>query len=286
MNSGIILGLGLTPFAIVCLGHEEAEALKKLVNSATMVEGGATLTLSDATALITNDARMPTIPHRAVQKLQGWSVVVDVFHGDSTPIADAIRTAVTAVTPHLYGISAQTNESDSVGMELVWRVMFEFQQDYYAYLRRLAAGTAGTTVPDFNHIIEKVETYRASALCPLPATWYSHIKGLPQDDEERKPRANPLREATGATPRVNPNPDDSLMTRFKDCGHSSIKSMIGNHTVAVPKIAGKEICLAWALRGACSGNCKRKDQHKPYSRDVVAKIHTLMDTCGVPGVAN
>jgi hypothetical protein len=62
--------------------------------------------------------------------------------------------------------------------------------------------------------------------------------------------------------------------------------MIRNHSVTVPKIAGKEICLAWALRGSCSSNCKRKDQHKQYSRDVVSKIHALMDTCGVTGVTN
>jgi hypothetical protein len=285
MNSGLHLGHGLSPFAIICEGHDEVEALKKLVNNASMVEGGATLTLSDAASLTTNDVRLPTVAYIAVQKLEGWSVVVDVFHGPATPIADAIRTAVQQITPHLFRLVHQAAATESIGMEQVWRVMYEFQQDYFAYLRKMAMGTTRGSVPDFAHIVEKVVTHRASALCELPAGWYSKVKGLPST-EATESRTGGLREQSGTTPRVNPSPDTSLMNRFKDCGHASIKSMIGSHGVTVPKIAGKEICLAWALRGSCSSNCKRKDQHKQYSRDVVSKIHALMDTCGVAGVTN
>jgi hypothetical protein len=286
MNQGLTLGQGLTPFAIVCEGHDEVEALKSMVNSAAMVEGGATLTLSDAAALTTNDVCLPTVVYLAVEKLKGWSVVVDVFHGAATPIADSIRTAIERISPHLYRLVHQAAATESIGMELVWRVMYEFQQDYFDFLRKMAAGTTAGDVPDFMDIVRKVETHRASALCELPAGWYSKVKGLPSSRDEPESRTGGLREQTGTAPRVNPSPDSSLMNRFKDCGHASIKSMIGNHSVTVPKISGKEICLAWALRGTCSGNCKRKDQHKQYSRDVVAKIHALMDTCGVAGVTN
>ena len=288
MNSGLTLGLGLTPFAMVCEGHDEVEALKSLVNSASMVEGGATLTLSDAAALTTNDVRMPTVPYLAVQKLQCWSVVVDVFHGEGTTIADNIRTAVQEVCPHIFRIVHRaTEQGTGVGMELVWRIMYEFQQDYFAYLRKMAVGTTGGTVPDFKHIIEKVETSRAAALCTLPATWYTKVKTTPPPEAGREGRpGGGLREQAGLVPRTNPSPDAGLMARFRDCGHASIKSMIGNHNVEYPKVAGKEVCLAWALRGSCSGSCKRKDQHKQYSRDTVAKIHALMDACGVPGVTN
>ena len=286
MNQGLTLGHGLSPFAIVCEGHDEVEALKKLVNSAAMVEGGATLTLSDAASLTTNDIALPTVVYIAVEKLNGWSVVVDTFHGNNTPIADAIRTAVERINPHLFRLVHQAAATESIGMELVWRVMYEFQQDYFAYLRKMAAGTTGGVVPDFSRIVSMVETHRASALCELPAGWYSKVKGLPPTRDDKDTRSSGLREQTGTAPRVNPSPDSSLMTRFKDCGHASIKSMIGNHNVTVPKVGGKEICLAWALRGACSSNCKRKDQHKQCSRDTVSKIHALMDACGVAGVQN
>ena len=59
--------------------------------------------------------------------------------------------------------------------------------------------------------------------------------------------------------------------------------MMEGHKVQVPKIAGKDICLVWALKGKCSRTCKRKAQHKSYPRDVIKDIHELLDTCGVAG---
>jgi hypothetical protein len=37
----------------------------------------------------------------------------------------------------------------------------------------------------------------------------------------------------------------------------------------------------WALKGKCSGTCKRKAMHKSYPRSVVTQVHALLDTCGV-----
>ena len=280
MNNGLTLGHGLTPFAIVCEGHSEVEHLKRVVKSAELVEGGHTLSLSDAQALTTNDICLPTEPFIAVEKLMGWSIVVDVFHGPGTDIAIRIKDVVARICPMLHRIVSQSAPSETVGMEYVWRVMFELQQDYFAFLKHMAAGTTPLVVPSFSRIIDQVESFRASSLCELPSTWYTRAQGSTVPRSERQQGLTP-REQTGTTPRVNPSPDAGLMTRFKDCGHSSIKSMIGDHQVAVPKLGGKEICLSWALRGSCSNNCKRKDQHKQYSRDVVQKIHALMDTCGV-----
>ena len=72
-NDGLILGRGLTPFAIICEGHSEVESIKRLVKSASLVEAGSTLTLSDAASLTMNDVRLPTEVFIAVEKLYGWS---------------------------------------------------------------------------------------------------------------------------------------------------------------------------------------------------------------------
>ena len=279
MNSGLFLGRGLTPFAIICEGHADVESLKKIVKSASLVESGGSLTLSDAASLTTNDVRLPTEAFIAVEKLLGWSVVVDVFHGHNTPIADQVRTAVEAVHPHLHRIVTQSAETHTVGMELVCRVLYEFQQDYFAWASKVSQGMV-VPVPDFSEIVDKVQSYRVHSLCVLPPSWYVNLQGESPSRTRSEPSGT-LREQTGTVPRNNPNPDQALLTRFRDCGHSSIKSMIGEHAVTVPKIGGKEICLSWALRGTCSNNCKRKEQHKQYSRDVVQKIHALMDACGV-----
>ena len=289
MNNGLNLGLGLTPFAIVCEGHDEVEKLKSLTKSMEAVETGATLTLADAAVLTTNDIRLPTNAFVAGEKLCGWSVVVDVFHGTNAPISDSVRTAVQTVLPYLHRVVHQSAESEAVGMELICRVLFEFQQDYFDYLTKVATGTTGGAVPDFQHIVNKVLTFRVNVLSTLPATWYAHLKtndwtvvgASGKKTASGSGTDGALREQSGTASRTNPSPDQALLTRYKDSGHASIRSLIGDHSVTPPKVNGQEICLMWALRGSCTSSCKRKAMHKTYSRDVNQKIHALLDTCGV-----
>jgi hypothetical protein len=61
-NNGLTLGWGLTPFAVVCKGHANAEKLKRNVKKNKMVSVGGTLSLSDADALTTNNISLPTEP--------------------------------------------------------------------------------------------------------------------------------------------------------------------------------------------------------------------------------
>jgi hypothetical protein len=81
--------------------------------------------------------------------------------------------------------------------------------------------------------------------------------------------------------RVNAKADQTLLTRFKDSGHPSIGALIGTHEVEIPKVQGQPICLTWALKGACSSGCKRKEQHKTYGRATNQLVHALLDACGV-----
>ena len=286
MGNGLALGKGLTPFAIVCEGHDKVEDIKELVKKAELVEGSATVSLSDTSSLTTTDIRLPTLVHITVEKLLGWSVVVDVFHGHGEPIAVSIREAVRDIAPYLNRLVHQSAVTETVGMEQVCRVMFDFQQDYFAFLHRLAADP-NATVPTFQETINKVATYRTSGLSELPHGWYSRLQGWKEVGQSRRPGGgtdqgtSPLREQSGTVVWVNPNPDEGLMRRYRESGHTSIKALIGDNAVEVPKIGGKEVCLSWALKGACSGNCKRKDQHRAYGCPVLQKIHDLMDACGV-----
>ena len=220
------------------------------------------------------------MPYIAIEKLKGWSIVADVFHGETAPIAVSIREAVKQVCPHIHRLVSQGAESESVGMELVCRVLFEFQQDYFAYLRLLAHGTT-VAPPDFRGIVAKVESFRAHSLSTLPAGWYDLLqgrKGAGQETGARTPAAEAgnLRQLTGTVPTVNPRADLGLLQCFRECEHTTISAMIGSNTVEIPKMNGRDICLSWALKGTCSGNCKRKDQHKTYSHDTHNKLHALM----------
>jgi hypothetical protein len=80
---------------------------------------------------------------------------------------------------------------------------------------------------------------------------------------------------------MNAHADACLMARFRNSGHTSIKSLIGSHDVEIPKVSGKDACLQWAFKGLCNDNCKRKGQHVRYGRPVIQRLHTMLDICGV-----
>ena len=282
-NNGLTLGSGLTPFHITCDGHGDIAAIKALIKKAELVEGGTSLSLNDASVLTSNTTALPTEVFVAIEKLCGWSVVADVFHGAATPIATNIRNAVDKVHPHLHRLVAQTAVNEVVGMELVNRVLFEFQQDYYAFLNELATATTPTAVevPTFRRIQDAVTSHRASSLCMLPASWYSSLQGDEWEQVSGKQKKQTPRDLSGTAARVNPKADRALLSRYKDSGHTSIAALIGSHDVEIPKHQGQPICLTWALKGACSAGCKRKDQHKTYGRTTNQQIHALLDTCGV-----
>ena len=72
--------------------------------------------------------------------MYGWSIVIDVFHGQATDIANAVLAFLVRIVPHLHRIHDQMGDTPSVGMDLVCRVMFEAQQEYFHYAKELAAG--------------------------------------------------------------------------------------------------------------------------------------------------
>jgi hypothetical protein len=129
MNNGLTLGRGLTPFSVVCEGHANAKKLKRDVNKNEIALGSALISLSDADALTTNDISLPTEPYIAQEKMMGWSILVNCFHGHTTQIAINVRAAVAALLPYVHPLVHQVSASHSVGMENLCQVMYELQQD-------------------------------------------------------------------------------------------------------------------------------------------------------------
>jgi hypothetical protein len=185
--------------------------------------------------------------------MMGWSILVDCFHGHATQIAINIRAAVRALLPYINPLVYQVSALHSVGMESLCRVMYELQQDYFAYLHQVA-------IDAFQDVVNQVATGRVARLLALPHGWYASFEGRPETGTRRGSGTGGggsgggggggLRERSGTTPCINPKPDAALMTRFRDCGHASINSMIGDHVVECPKHAGK--MSAW--RGLSRGS--------------------------------
>ena len=58
------------------------------------------MSLQDAELITSADVKFPSTAHFAGEKLCGWSVVIDVFHGVAHDVF------VTAIVPHLPPLSA------------------------------------------------------------------------------------------------------------------------------------------------------------------------------------
>jgi hypothetical protein len=144
-------------------------------------------------------------------------------------------------------------------------------------------GAAAIPLPGFARLTSAVLTYRADSLSPLPGSWYSML-GSPPGMRGRRAVQETVtspRAQAGAAPTFNAHADTRLLKRFEDSTFPSITALMEGHDAAIPKLGGKEVCLVWALKGKCSGTCKRKAMHKSYPRSVVTQVHALLDTCGV-----
>ena len=173
-------------------------------------------------------------------------------------------------------------DTPAVGMDLVCRVMFEAQQEYFHYSRELAAGNA-PACPTFANIENAVITYRVSSLSPLPSLWYQKLDAPTNSNRPAPSRATgtSARSQAGVTQVFNAHAERRLLSRYTESGHSTISALLQGHDVTVPKHNGNPVCLTWALKGECSSGCRRKNQHVRYSRGTNQAIHALLDACGV-----
>ena len=251
-----------------------------MAKQAELAESGSSVSLADASRLISTEVLYPTTPQVAAEKLYAWSTFVDIFHGIDHEISEAVRAFVLEVGPSLHHIF-NLSGTPAVGMDSVNRVLYEAQQDYFMYINALIAGKT-PRCPDFVHITNAVGSSRVTTLSAVPAAWYSYLPAAqrPNVPEPRQDRQDP-RHTTGSAGVFNSNADSRLIERFRCTGFTRISEMTNGHDVKAPKVNGKEVCLVWALKGSCSTSCAHKDLHNRYSRETINKIHTLMDDCGV-----
>jgi hypothetical protein len=121
-RNGNVFGEGLSSFSICCEGHAEHQKVLKRIRQAKLTEAGKTTTMADADALTTCDVGYPSTPQQAAKKLYGWSILIDVFHGDKTAIAKIIREAVLQLAPRMHAVHA-SGGANAIGMDLCNRML-------------------------------------------------------------------------------------------------------------------------------------------------------------------
>ena len=220
----------------------------------------------DAESLISTSPLMPTKAYEICDKLSGFSVAVDVFHGINHPIATNVRNFVLAVCPMVHRCAEMMGDTPAKGIEFLIRCLYEVQQDYSYYVNQLAAGNQAVAVPDFTKITRAIETQRDGDISSLPANYQLLIKAPASNDSNKKQArgnnsgsnstsGNNSSDRAGLQVVHNAHADSGLRTRFANSGAATISALMNGHEVEIPKHAGNEVCLTWAIKGQCTRAC-------------------------------
>jgi hypothetical protein len=161
--------------------------------------------------------------------------------------------------------------------------LYKAQQDYFRWASKTAQENLPAhrpATPTFKHITDAVLSFRVLSLSELPTQCYDMLEvppARPECNQERAPR-----QQAASTAVFIANADQTLIKRFRESEFNNILSMMDGKDVSIPKHAGKDVCLVWALKGECSAGCKHKAQHLRYSQATSRSISKLLTKCGVP----
>lgn len=168
---GLQFGSNPSPFGVVCEGHKESNTLNKLIKAAIIAKGLTSLSLADSERLLASaDIRFPTSPQTAAEKLCGWSVLINLFHGTAHATSEAFHNFVIVLEPALHRVFNQCPENPSMAVDLVCRALHKAQQEHFAWATTTANSAAGSgPVLDLSAILAKTLMFRADSLSRMPA---------------------------------------------------------------------------------------------------------------------
>lgn len=290
--SGVVMGEGLSPFAIICLGHPNAQDAKRKLEDANRVESGASLSLADARAIAVSDARVPQSLYHSVEKLYGFSIAVDTYFGNGHVLAVSVRQCVLDLGPAIMGLGSYY-DSPSEALKMALRIIFQVQQMVFRWLRcrRDTAPANAVAVPDFSGLVMDVGAYLLSGVPQLPQSWSHLIRE--EDNTSREGGADRIRGGGGdgnggQATVVNTNLDTDIKGRWDRTGFDKTSEMTRNYTGPgasrdhIPKFRGGDsVCLNWCCKGRCSTRCPRAASHKDMGPTMIQSLHGFMDQCGV-----
>jgi hypothetical protein len=226
------------------------------------------------------------LPQTAIKKLYAWSVFIDIFHGNTHPVAVNVRNFVKAVGPGLHIIYSQA-AVPATGMDRVNRVLYKAQQDYFRWASWTARENRAAhrpATPTFYKITDAVLSFRVSSLSELPTQWYDMLEVPPSRTDQANQQDRMPRQQAASTAVFHPHANPAVLKCFRESEFTNISNMMEGKDVTIPKHSNKDMCLVWALKGECLAGCKRKGQHVRYSQATNRAISKLLTKCGVPEI--
>lgn len=288
-GTGLKLGQGLSAFAIVCEGHPGADEVGNKAKNQVIVESGALgLSTTEAKEFALSDAKLPKTLNQAVERLEGLSVVVDLYFGVAHAFSTELRTFIREMGPLIRSLENTFPNRSGDAVMIANRVLFWLQQHTFQYIDTTKRGGAAFRPPWQECLAQFRMNMYHNYLPALPTTWATEID-LPKEVDPEDKRKIPGKEKPKSV--VNSRADKSVTERWTKAGSSSIKTVLqgysGEGDPPIPTFGSdkKPICLSWCLKGRCFENCGRANAHVHYGEPLIKKVHKLLDDCGVPTTA-
>ena len=298
--TGVEFGEGMQPFSVICKGHPSAKEAKQRLEDATRVEAGNSVSLSDARAISTSDARLPTMVYHVVDKLNGFSVILDCYFGAHHTLAYSVRQGAALLGPSILALMGYY-PSPVEALRMATRVLFQVQQMSFRWLRvrrALQDTSRAVPAPDFLGLAQDVSSFLTGGVPQLPHAWEALVTDAIGDQRPGAARicggggggaTTPSSKGRGRNRAIsNGAQDDEVKQRWINTGYERTSQMTrnwrgtGDHREHIPKHDnGNPACLNWECKGTCSTLCARHTEHVPTGAAMTRKIHDFMDKCGV-----
>jgi hypothetical protein len=222
------------------------------------------------------DVHLPTTPYTSVEKLLGWSVLVDVVLGASHPCA---------VTNHDFAMKAGlllqkfSNNGKPIkeAMEIILGTLFVAQQEFFHWLSLAKAATTVSTRPPLPACGDIIKELRMGTynIGKMPDTW-AHFATPPKEAKTSLPPSK-LKATTGGD---NLKPDLVMQKWHKDSGSPALGAMMGPLVDKVPK-AGTTRCTCPGCRKASAAQVPHKSNHRELGAEATSRLHDFLDLCKV-----
>ena len=177
---GLRLGEGLSPFSVTCGHHTAAAELRRQAQAVATAEAGSQLTVSEAKQLTSSQAKLPANPIEAGQKLQAFSIAVDVYFGVNHRLSVSLRSCTRTIFSSMVRIG-QTFTEPADAQRISCSILFDVQQDVFSWIRRTGscrtlAEADAVPAPTFEKVMEAVRSQQYRGILPnIPDAWQQHL---------------------------------------------------------------------------------------------------------------
>ena len=219
------------------------------------------MSYGDTKHFVAKDAKLPRSLAEVVDKLYGYSLLLDVYLGVNNELAHCVRSKFKDVGPLLLQLEQHYVHNKDLALHTAVRAMFWIQQQIFYYFRlrkTMLPGETEPALPPMDQLIGVLHTKTFQGLLgDLPESWLKKegVPGVPKALTGGSGGGRDNRgqgEGGGGNKVTNPRPDRDLVRRWEASGLTSVQQLLAKYSgempMVLPKFGGDEACLTYILK--------------------------------------